>query len=491
VDQYGDIFIADTGHDEIREVDKNGLMTIVAGNGSVGYNGDKIRATAAELSDPTAIALDSAGDILIADTGNNLIREVVESSSAATALGVAVGDIVTVAGSYYSGDGRYSGDAGPATEAALSGPMGVAVDSSGDIFIGDTGNNRVREVAESSSAAAALGVAVGDIVTVAGNGTAGSAGDGGPGTKGELNHPEGVAVDFEDDIFIADTGNNVIREVYQGINIYLFAGDYTAGFNGETGAPSQIELSGPEGVAVDPNYPNYVYIADTGNDPDSRGETPTATPRSPRSLAAAPAAYAGDGGLATAAQLNGPIGVAADGSGDFFIADSANNRIREVSSVTGTLATVQKAVLTVTATPESKLYGAPVPALAYQITGFLNGDNASVVSGAPGLATAATSASGVGSYAISIGPGSLAASNYSFPQSKLMGSTLSITPAPLTISVASISRAAGQGNPAFTVFYSAFVNGDTPASLAAAPRVTTPATAASAPGRLPAHRRRG
>ena len=485
VDSAGDIFIADTGHDEVREVNKNGVLTTVAGDGVTGYTGDRGPATAAELSDPTAIALDALGDILIADTGNNVIREVVESSSAATALGVAIGDIVTVVGSYYSGNGRYSGDGGAATAAVLSGPMGVAVDSSGNIFISDTGNNRVREVAESSSAAKALGVGVGDIVTVAGNGTAGSSGDGGPGSQGELNRPEGVAVDFEDDIFIADTGNNVVREVYQGAKIYLFAGDYTAGFNGASGAPSQIELSGPEGVAVDPNYPNYVYIADTGNSL-IRKVNPYSNTTITTVAGSGTSGYAGDGGLATAAQLNGPVGIAAGGNGDFFIADSVNNRVREVASVTGTQdVSIQKAALTVTATPESKLYGSLVPALTYQIAGFVNGDNMSAVSGAPMLTTAATLASGVGSYPIAIGLGSLASNDYSFTQSNLIGSTFSITPAPLTISVTSVSRYAGQDNPALTVLYSGFVNGDTPASLAAQPDVTTAATAASGPGTYP------
>ena len=134
--------------------------------------------------------MDSAGDLFIADTGNNVVREVNASTGA----------ITTVAG---NGTAGYSGDNGPATAAELASPAGVAVDSAGDLFIADTGNNVIREV----------NLSTGMITTVAGNGTDGYSGDGGQATAAELNDPEGVAVDSAGDLFIADTGNNVIREV--------------------------------------------------------------------------------------------------------------------------------------------------------------------------------------------------------------------------------------------------------------------------------------
>ena len=137
-----------------------------AGNGTVGYSGDNGPATAAELNDPVGVAVDAAGDLFIADTDNNVIREVVK----------ATGDIITVAG---NGTAGYSGDNGPATAAELDDPAGVAVDAAGDLFIADTDNNVIREVVK----------ATGDIITVAGNGTAGYSGDNGPATAAELNDP--------------------------------------------------------------------------------------------------------------------------------------------------------------------------------------------------------------------------------------------------------------------------------------------------------------
>ena len=152
----------------IREVVKaTGDIITVAGNGTAGYSGDNGPATAAELIQPYGVAVDAAGDLFIADTGNNVIREVVK----------ATGDIITVAG---NGTAGYSGDNGPATAAELHGPDGVAVDAAGDLFIADTLNNVIREVVK----------ATGDIITVAGNGTGGYSGDNGPATAAELDNPQ-------------------------------------------------------------------------------------------------------------------------------------------------------------------------------------------------------------------------------------------------------------------------------------------------------------
>ena len=208
----------------VREVVKaTGDIITVAGDGTAGYSGDGGPATAAELNSPLDIAVDSAGDLFIADTGNNVIREVVK----------ATGDIITVAG---NGTAGYSGDGGPATAAELDSPRGLAVDSAGDLFIADNGNNVIREVVK----------ATGDIITVAGNGTAGYSGDGGPATAAELNAPIGVAVDSAGDLFIADYGNNVIREVVKATgDIITVAGNGTAGYSGDGGPATAAELNGP------------------------------------------------------------------------------------------------------------------------------------------------------------------------------------------------------------------------------------------------------
>ena len=205
VDGSGNLFIADTGNNCIREVvQATGNIITVAGTGTAGYSGDGGPATAALLSGPTGVAVDGSGDLFIADAGNNVVREVVQ----------ATGSIVTVAG---TGTADYSGDGGPATAAQLSAPAGVAVDGSGNVFVADTANNVIREVVQ----------ATGVIVTVAGTGAAGYSGDNGrPPPRRRLNGPAGVAVDGSSNVFIADADNNVVREVVAATgNIITVAGN--------------------------------------------------------------------------------------------------------------------------------------------------------------------------------------------------------------------------------------------------------------------------
>ena len=301
VDSAGDLFIADHGNNVVREVVKaTGDIITVAGNGTAGYSGDSGPATAAELNDPRGVAVDSAGDLFIADTINNVIREVVK----------ATGDIITVAG---NGTAGYSGDDGPATAAELNDPRGVAVDSAGDLFIADNGNNVVREVVK----------ATGDIITVAGNGTAGYSGDGGPATAAELNAPNGVAVDSAGDLFIADGGNNVIREVVKATgDIITVAGNGTAGYSGDGGPATAAELDDPYGVAVD--SAGDLFIADDGN--NVVREVVKATGDIITVAGNGTAGYSGDDGPATAAELDDPVRVAVDSAGDLFIADAKQQR---------------------------------------------------------------------------------------------------------------------------------------------------------------------
>ena len=183
VDGSGHLFIADFSNVVVREVDlTTGVITTVTGNGHQGYSGDGGPATAAELGGPEGVAVDASGDLFIADTGNSAIREVDH----------ATGVITTVAGDGFQ---NYSGDGGPATAAELHFPNGVAVDSSGNLLIADTSNNRIREVDH----------ATGVITTVAGGqGGRSGFGDGGPATAAGLPLPNGVTVDASGDLFIAD-----------------------------------------------------------------------------------------------------------------------------------------------------------------------------------------------------------------------------------------------------------------------------------------------
>ena len=170
VDATGNLYIAYTGNHVIRKVDTSGVITTIAGNGAEGYSGDNGAATSATLHAPASVAVDGAGNLYIADSGNNRIREVNTS-----------GIITTIAG---DGTAGYSGDSGAATNAELNYPSGIAIDGTGNLYIADAGNNRVREVS-----------ATGIITTVAGDGTAGFSGDNGAAASAELNNPAGVTID--------------------------------------------------------------------------------------------------------------------------------------------------------------------------------------------------------------------------------------------------------------------------------------------------------
>ena len=280
VDAAGNVYIADTVNNRIRKV-ANGVISTVAGNGTLGYSGDDGPATSAQLSWPAGVAVDSAGNLYVADQNNNRIRK------------VSNGVITTVAG---NGTPGYSGDNGPATSAKLYGPKGVAVDSAGNLYIADTSNQRIRKVLN------------GVIATAAGNGpdlygNGGYSGDNGPATSARLNQPWGVAVDFAGNLFIADYGNNRIRKVSNGV------------------ITTAINWSYPQGVAVD--AAGNLFIADNYGRISklSNGVITTVAGTGMQG-------FSGDNGPATGAQLSGPTGVAVDAAGNVYVADFGNNRIR-------------------------------------------------------------------------------------------------------------------------------------------------------------------
>lgn len=285
----------------------SGIITTVAGNGTAGYTGDNGQATSAELNAPESAGVDSSGNLFIADSVNNRIRKVSTN-----------GVITTVAG---NGTAGYAGDNGQATNAELN-LGGAAVDISGNLFIADTFNNRIRKVGTN-----------GIITTVAGNGVGGYSGDGGQATNAELNEPEFVAVDTSDNLFFTDSANNLIRKVDTNGIITTVAGNGTAGYSGDNGQATNAELN-PGGVAVD--ISGNLIIADTGND---RIRKVSASGIITTIAGNGIEGYSGDNGQATNAALNGPLGVGVDAAGNLFIADSFNNRIRKADT-SGVITTV-------------------------------------------------------------------------------------------------------------------------------------------------------
>jgi hypothetical protein len=313
-DSAGNAYVSDSYSNLILKVSTTGTLTIIAGNGTVGYSGDGGPATGAALNGPEAVAVDASGNIFIADTGNFVIREVAASS----------GDIQTVAGNGIEG---YSGDGGPATSAQLDDPYGVFVDAQGDIFIADTDNFVIREVAASN----------GNIQTIAGTpGISGYSGDGGAATSAQLAEPEGVFVDGSGNIFIADTYNSVIREVtIINSTIQTVAGKYyswngSCNYSGDGGPATSAQLCLPDGVFVDSS--ENIYIADTNNVVVREVAAASGNIETVAGNNLLGAGYSGDGGSATGAQLNYPSNIAVDSSGDIFIADTDNFVVREVTA---------------------------------------------------------------------------------------------------------------------------------------------------------------
>jgi trimeric autotransporter adhesin len=355
IDSSGNLYIADTYNQRIREVSAvTHNITTIAGGKSAGSVGDGGSPTLALLNYPLGVAVDAAGNVYIADTSNNEVREV-------TAGGNPI--INTIAGGVKQGAG-FSGDTGLATSAQLSVPVSLAVNSSGSVYIADLGNNRVRYVSQ------------GLINEVAGADHA--QGDGGQATAAYLYFPQSIAEDSAGNLYIADSDNNEIRKVTPaGIistlakvsllaavaadssgNVYFTNGNQvgqvdakgnvttvagnvsTAGFTGDGGPASAALLNDPLGLTTD--SAGNLYIADTNNHrirEISGGNINTVAGSGATCLnPCSPGGFSGDGGPATSATMSYPYGVAVDSDGNIVIADSNNNAIRKVTK--GTISTV-------------------------------------------------------------------------------------------------------------------------------------------------------
>ena len=280
------------------------VINTVAGNGYAGYYGDNGPATAAALDSPGCVVVDAAGNIYISDQLNNCIRKVTTS-----------GIITTIAG---TGTPGYNGDNIAATSAQLSSNWAVAVDASGNVYISDQGNNRIRKVNTA-----------GIITTIAGDGTAGFYGDGGPATMAMLNNPIGISVDGSGSVYVGDANNRRVRCINTSGVIRTIAGNGASGYSGDGGPATAAQLQVMWGLASD--AAGNVYICDAWNnrvrkvDPAPGGLISTVA-------GDGDAGFGGDGSAATNAQLNLPTGVYVNGGGELFIADCKNNRVRKVNT---------------------------------------------------------------------------------------------------------------------------------------------------------------
>ncbi len=333
------MYIADLNNNIVRKVTKAGIITTVAGNNSyaAGYGGDGGPATAAELNGPSGIAVDASGNLYIADKGNNIIRKVNTSGIISTYAGI-------------PHNGGYSGNGGPATAAELASPNGVAVDASGNLYIADYNNYVIRKVSPS-----------GTITTYAGDNNLGYSGDGGAATAAEMAYPWGVGCDNSGNVYVADNNNNVIRKVSSSGTITTCAGNNKLGhgYSGDGGAATAAQLNHPSGVCFGNGN---IFISDAGNEVirmvktgDSNNIVTVAGNN------AFGGGYSGDGGPATAAELNSPSGVAYDTAGYatvLYISDADNQVVRKLSGLTTGVSSVsaEHAQITVYPNPSNGIF---------------------------------------------------------------------------------------------------------------------------------------
>jgi uncharacterized protein (TIGR03437 family) len=286
IDSKGVLYIADTSNHRIRTI-TNGTTATIAGTGTAGSSGNGAAATSATLNGPGGVAVDSSGNIYIGDTGNNVVRK------------ISGGNINIFAG---SGTAGYSGDGGQATSAGLTGPTGIAVDAAGNVYIADTGDSLIRKVDKNG------------IITSYIGGT-------GP-TAGRLNHPTGIWLDAAGTLYVADSNNRRMIK-YAGSTFTVIAGNGTAGFSGDGGPASKALLNNPTGVAVD--AAGSIYVADSNN---SRIRKITPDGNIVTIAGRGGSGYYGDGGPATAAGLAFPRSLTIDASGNVYVADTQNSVIR-------------------------------------------------------------------------------------------------------------------------------------------------------------------
>jgi sugar lactone lactonase YvrE len=307
INKTGSLYIADSGNNVIRKVDPSGLISTIAGTGVAGYSGDGGQAIQAQLNTPNDVVTDDNGNIYISDYRNNRIRKI-----------DANGVITTIAG---NGTQGYSGDWGMATNAALNRPALMDIDSYGEIYFADYGNNRIRKILKN-----------GTVVTIAGNGVAGMSGDGGPAIMAQLNSPIGVSVGSDGNLYVSDLLNGRVRKIspsgiissVAGNGLYADSGgvergDYGLSLNANLADPSSVILNTDQNLYIVSPFsgrvrlilPDGIILTNIGNGAGN---------------------IQGDGGPAMSAELFGPNGIALDEAGNIYISESFGNKIRKIST---------------------------------------------------------------------------------------------------------------------------------------------------------------
>ena len=304
-DPQGNLYLAETASHVIRKVDPTGIITTIAGTGTQGFSGDNGSATAAQLDSPQGLALDAANNLYIADTHSHCIRKITAST----------GIITTIAG---TGTPGFDGDSGPATGAHLNLPTALVIDTIGNLYFADTQNHRIRKIT----------AATGIITTIAGAGTQGFSGDNGPATAANIDSPTGLAVDATGNLYLADTHNHRIRRVAATTGVITTIAGTTPGFGGDNAPASAASLALPHGLTVDAT--GNIYIADTANHRIRRIDATTGTITT--IVGEGTQTFAGDNGQAASASLDTPRTTALTSTGLVTLADTANQRIRQIST---------------------------------------------------------------------------------------------------------------------------------------------------------------
>ena len=310
VDGFGNVYVADTHNNRIRQIDTNGIITTVVGTGVQSFGGDAGPAIAAQINVPYGVAVDGLGNLYIADTGNNRIRRV----------DAVTGTITTVAGTGAQGN---TGVGGLATAATFGNPSGIAVDAAGNLMFTDYGYGRVLRV----------DAATGILTLVAGGN---NGGDGGLATNARLDLPFGVCVDGSGNVYVSAIDDDNVRRVDAATGIITtFAGNPASTILGDSGPAIDARLSSPRGLGVD--AAGNVYIADQD---DGRIRLVTPATGIITTYAGSGTISSGDGGAATSAQLDQPMGTAVDAAGNLYIADTYDQIVRRVDAATGVITTV-------------------------------------------------------------------------------------------------------------------------------------------------------